>query len=385
MDYSKRIQQLPPYPFAELDRKKRELRLKGVDLIDLSIGDPDLPTPQPVIECMQRAITKPEYHSYPPYEGTLKFREAVSRWYLKRFGVQVDPKTEVLALIGSKEGIANIHYAFIDPGDIVLVPTPGYPVYANGTKFAGGLPYLIPLHKTNQFLPDLKLIPENTAQKAKMLHLNYPNNPTAAIATDTFFEEVVDFAKCHQVLVCHDAPYTEIYYDGHKPVSFLKTPGAKEVGVEFHSLSKTFNMTGWRLGFATGNADIIKGLATIKMYTDSGQFSAIQEAGIFALEHAEELTPPIRHVYQERRDVFVEALKKIGLKVTPPKATFYLWVEVPNGQTSSTMASHLLDQGVVVTPGTAFGEAGEGFFRLTLTAPKERLLEAVTRIKKTTS
>lgn len=383
MHYSKRLQQLPPYPFAELDRKKRELGLKGIALIDLSIGDPDLPTPQSIVDVMQKAVTRPEYHSYPPYEGTLKFREAVARWYLKRFGVQVDPKTEVLALIGSKEGIANIHYAFVDPGDIVLVPTPGYPVYGNATKFAGGLPYLLPLHKANQFLPDLSLVPESTAQKAKMLHLNYPNNPTGAVTTETFFEEVVTFARRHQIIACHDAPYTEIYYDGHKPASFLQTPGAKEVGVEFHSLSKTFNMTGWRLGFAVGNASILRGLSSIKMYTDSGQFAATQEAGIYALEHAETLTPPIRAVYQERRDIFVEALKKIGLKVSPSKATFYLWADVPGGQTSAGFASHLLGQGVVVTPGSAFGEAGEGFIRLTLTAPKERLLEAAERIHKT--
>ncbi|MDO8527836.1 MAG: LL-diaminopimelate aminotransferase [Deltaproteobacteria bacterium] len=382
-NYSKRIQQLPPYPFAELDKKKKALQAQGKDLIDLSIGDPDIPTPRPIVECMQQAVAKAEHHRYPPYAGTVKFREGVARWYMKRFGVQLDPQHEVLALIGSKEGIANAHYAFVDPGDIVLVPTPGYPVYTNATKFALGLPYLMPLHKSHHFLPDLNLIPENIAHKAKMMHLNYPNNPTGAVADPGFFQQAVSFAKQSNVIVCHDAPYTELYFDGHKQPSFLQTPGAKEVGVEFHSLSKTFNMTGWRLGFAVGNADIIRGLATIKMNIDSGQFTAVQEAGIFALDHEEELTPTIRHTYQDRRDVFVEALKKLGFKIDAPKATFYLWMEVPAGQTSATFATHLLDHcEIVATPGTAFGDAGEGFIRFSLTAPKERLLEAAERIKK---
>ena len=383
MIYSKRIQNIPPYPFAELDRKKKELRAQGKDLIDLSIGDPDIPTPEPIVECMRAAVLKPEHHRYPPYVGTVKFKEAIARWYMKRFGVKIDPQTEVLVLIGSKEGIANVHYAFVDPGDIVLVPTPGYPVYATATKFAGGLPYLMPLHKNRHFLPDLKLIPDNIAQKAKLMHLNYPNNPTAAVANETFFEEVVHFAKRHNIIVCHDAPYTEIYFDGHKPGSFLQTPRAKEVGVEFHSLSKTFNMTGWRLGFVVGNAEIIKGIAQIKMNIDSGQFTAIQETGIYALENFEALTPAIRNTYQERRDIFVEALRKFGFKATPPSATFYIWSEIPAGQTSGVYAARLLDQcGVVATPGTVFGEAGEGFIRFSLTAPKERLIEAAERIKK---
>ncbi len=380
---AKRLQQLAPYPFAELNRKKQELKAKGKNLIDLSIGDPDLGTPEPIVTCMQEAVTKTQNHRYPPYAGTTKLREAIARWYLRRFGVKLDPHSEILILIGSKEGIANIHYAFVDPGDIVLVPTPAYPVYSNATKFAGGLPYLMPLHKTNQFIPDLTIIPDNIAQKAKMMHLNYPNNPTAAVAPQTFFDEVVQYAKRHTLLVCHDAPYTEIYYDGHKPHSFLQSPGAKEVGVEFHSLSKTFSMTGWRLGFAVGNADIIKGLAQIKMHIDSGQFMAVQEAGIFALDNEETLTPEIRNTYQERRDVFVEEMKKFGFKITPPKATFYLWTEVPPGQTSATYATHLLEEThVVVTPGTAFGEAGEGFIRIALTAPKEKLIEAAERIQK---
>ncbi|MDZ4224408.1 MAG: LL-diaminopimelate aminotransferase, partial [bacterium] len=369
------------YPFAELDRKKQEFKAKGKNLIDLSIGDPDLPTPEPIVQCLQEAAAKGANHRYPPYAGTTKLREAVTRWYLRRFGVRLDPFSEVLILIGSKEGIANIHYAFVDPGDIVLVPTPGYPVYPVATKFAGGIPYLMPLHKTNDFLPDLGILPDNIAQKAKIMHLNYPNNPTATAAPQTFFDGIVQYAKQHSIIVCHDAPYTEIYYDGHRPHSFLESKGAKEVGIEFHSLSKTFNMTGWRLGFAVGNADIIKGLSQIKMNVDSGQFGAVQEAGILALDHEEKLTPAIRHVYQERRDVFIEAMKKTGFKITPPKATFYLWAEVPPGQTSASCANHLLEEaGVVVTPGTAFGEAGEGFIRIALTAPKEKLEEAAERL-----
>ena len=381
MIYSKRIQNLPPYPFAELDRKKQELKAKGKHLIDLSIGDPDLPTPEPIVQCMQEAVAKGEHHRYPPYAGATKMREAIARWYLRRFGVRLDPFSEVLVLIGSKEGIANIHYAFIDPGDIVLVPTPGYPVYPVATKFAGGLPYLMPLHKTNNFLPDLKIIPANIAQKAKLMHLNYPNNPTAATAPQSFFDETVQYAKQHSIIICHDAPYTEIYYDGHRPHSFLESKGAKEVGIEFHSLSKTFNMTGWRLGFAVGNADVIRGLSQVKMNVDSGQFTAVQEAGILALDQEEQLTPAIRRVYQERRDVFIAAMKKSGFTITPTHATFYLWLEVPPGQTSASYASHLLEEaGVVITPGTAFGEAGGGFIRVALTAPKEKLEEAAERM-----
>lgn len=385
MIYSKRIQQLLPYPFVELAKKKQKLKAEGKDLIDLSIGDPDLPTPEPIVKCLQEAITKKENQGYPPYEGTVKFKEAVARWYMKRFGVTLDPKTEVMAVIGSKEGIANIHYAFVDPGDIVLVPQPGYPVYATATKFAGGIPYLMPLHKANHFLPNLTLIPDSVAEKAKMMHLNYPNNPTSAVASQAFFEEAVRFAKKHDVLVCHDAAYTEIYFDGHRPSSFLQIQGAKEVGVEFHSLSKTFNMTGWRLGFAVGKAEVIKGLSQIKTNIDSGQLVAIQEAGIYALDHSEEICPGIRQIYQKRRDIFVEALKKAGFKLTAPQATFYVWMETPAAHTSAAFANLLMEQsGVIATPGTAFGDEGEGFIRFTLTALEERLLEAVERMKKTT-
>lgn len=381
MLFSRRIQQLPPYPFAELDKKKKELRKEGKALIDLSIGDPDLPTPEPIVERLREVVSKKEHHRYPPYEGTKVFREAVARWYERRFGVLLNPQTEVLALIGSKEGIANIHYAFVDSPDVVLIPTPGYPVYSNATRFAGGLPYHMPLTRMRHFLPDFSLIPEGIFQKARLMHLNYPNNPTGAVADSSLFKEAVALAKRHSFFICHDAAYTEIYFGGRKPASFLQTSHAKEVGVEFHSLSKTFNMTGWRLGFAVGNADILKGLSRIKTMIDSGQFTAIQEAGAFAIDHDEILTSSIRATYQERRDVFVEALRKNGFKLEAPRATFYVWVEIPPGRNSAQFCNQLLGRGVVATPGTAFGEEGEGFVRFSLTAPKERLLEAARLIQ----
>ncbi len=383
MKFAKRLQELPPYPFADLDRKKQELRKQGKDLIDLSIGDPDIPTPEPIVTAMQKAVAKAEHHRYPPYAGTIPFREAVIRWYQKRFGVTLSLE-ETLALIGSKEGIANIHYAFVNPGDVVLCPTPGYPVYATATQFAGGEPYFMPLTRENNFLPDLQSIPDSILKRAKLMHLNYPNNPTAATATEKFFKEVVVFAKRHNMIVCHDAPYTEIYFDGKKQPSFLETPGAKEVGIEFHSLSKTFNMTGWRLGMACGNTEVIAGLGKIKTNVDSGQFGAIQETGIFALDHESSLTTPLRQEWQARRDTLAAALKKQNFEIIKSDATFYLWMSVPAGETANGFAAKLLEQcSVVVTPGTAFGkEAGAGYIRFALTATKERLLEAAERIRR---
>lgn len=382
MNPSERIQKLPPYPFAELDRKKALLRSKGVDLIDLSIGDPDLPTPDAIVRAMQAAVTRPEHHRYPSYEGSPAFRQAAAEWMRRRFGVSLDPEREVLALIGSKEGIANIHTAFVDPGDIVLVPNPGYPVYSAASRFAGGIPYFLPLHKGNGFLPDFNLIPDTIAQKAKLLHLNYPNNPTSAVATRGFFEKTIAFAKRHDIIVCHDAAYSEIYFDGEKPLSFLEIPGAKEVGIEFHSLSKTFNMTGWRAGFAAGNAGILKGLAQVKTNVDSGVFGAIQETGMYALQNAETLTGPIRAVYQKRRDAFLDALRGHGFRLDPPKGTFYLWFPLPQGIQAAACAAKLLEEGLVVTPGAAFGTEGEGFIRFTLTASEEKLTEGAARLNK---
>jgi LL-diaminopimelate aminotransferase len=378
-----RIKTLPPYLFAAIDELKQKAIARGVDIINLGIGDPDLPTPAPIVERMRQAAADPKHHQYPSYEGMLSFRKAVADWYRRRFGVSVDPAAEVLTLIGSKEGIGHVPLAFVDPGDVVLVPSPGYPVYPVGTSFAGGTPYFMPLTKANRYLPDLAAVPKDVARRAKLMYLNYPNNPTSATADKEFFTRAVAFAHEHRIIVCHDAAYSEIYYDGRRPSSFLEVDGAKDVGVEFHSLSKTFNMTGWRIGFAVGNRQILAGLGKVKSNLDSGVFQAVQEAGIAALEAGDTLANGIRSVYQERRDVLLPGLKRIGLEVEPLHATFYVWVTVPKGFTSASFTAHLLEQaGIVTTPGNGFGEAGEGYVRLTLCTPKERLLEAITRIEK---
>jgi len=381
--YAKRIKTLPPYLFAAIDEMKQQAVARGVDIINLGIGDPDLPTPEPIIKRMQQAVTNPQHHQYPSSSGMLSFRTAVADWYQRRFQVTVDPKTEVTTLIGSKEGIGHVPMAFIDPGDVVLVPSPGYPVYPVATSFAGGTVQEMPLVKRNGFLPDLDAIPENSLHKAKLMFLNSPNNPTSVIADIPFFKRVIEFAKEHHIIICHDAAYSEIYYDGNRPASFLEAEGAMEVGIEFHSLSKTFNMTGWRLGFAVGRAEVISGLAKIKSNLDSGQFQAIQEAGITALESDDQLTDGLRAIYQKRRDVLVAGLKKLGLQFEAPSAAFYVWIEVPKGYTSETFTAHLLEKaGIVTTPGNGFGAPGEGYIRMTITTPKERLSEAVDRIKK---
>jgi len=298
---AKRIAELPPYLFAEIDKKKTAIRKKGVDLIDLGIGDPDLPTPKPIIERLKKAAEDPRNHRYPSYEGTIEFRTAVAQWYEKRFDVQLNPETEVLSLIGSKEGIAHIPLAFVDPGDYVLVPSPGYPVYRVSTRFAGGNPYFLPLRKENGFLPNLSEVPREIAEKAKILFINYPNNPTAAIAEKPFYEEVIAFAERYGIIVCHDAAYSELAFDGFRPLSFLEVPGARELGIEFHSLSKTFNMTGWRIGFAVGHPEIIAGLGKVKTNIDSGVFQAIQEAGVEALTHFDTPLPGILIHFQSQR------------------------------------------------------------------------------------
>jgi len=383
IEKAKRIEELPPYLFAEIDRKKEEMRKKGMDLIGLGIGDPDLPTPKPIIERLKKAAENPRNHRYPSYEGMIEFRRAVAQWYERRFHVKVDPSTEVLSLIGSKEGIAHIPLAFVNPGDYALVPSPGYPVYRVSTLFAGGIPYILPLREENAFLPKLAEIPKEVAEKAKILFINYPNNPTSAIAERPFFEEVVAFAHKYEIIVCHDAAYTEIAFDGYKPLSFLEAEGAKEVGIEFHSLSKTFNMTGWRIAFAVGHSDIVSGLGKVKTNIDSGLFQAIQEAGTEALNHLDTPLPEIIEVYERRRDVMVKGLREIGLEVEWPKATFYLWIQVPRGYTSAQFATLLLEQcGIVVTPGNGFGEAGEGYIRMALTVDEARLREAIERLKR---
>lgn len=378
-----RIKTLPPYLFAAIDEMKQKAIARGVDIINLGIGDPDLPTPGPIVERMQQEAANPQHHQYPSYEGMLRFRQAVADWYRWRFGVSLDPANEVLTLIGSKEGIGHVPLAFVDPGDVVLVPSPGYPVYPVGTSFAGGTPYFMPLTKGNHYLPDFNAIPKDVARKAKLMFLNYPNNPTSATAGKDFFQRVVEFAQEHRIIVCHDAAYSEVYYDGRRPPSFLEAEGAKEVGVEFHSLSKTFNMTGWRIGFAVGNKQVLAGLGKVKSQLDSGVFQAVQEAGTTALESGDKLAEGIRSVYQERRDVLLPGLTRIGLEVEPLHAAFYVWVTVPKGVTSATFTAHLLEKaGIVTTPGNGFGQAGEGYIRMTLCTKKERLAEAVTRIEK---
>jgi len=382
IQYAERVTQIPPYLFAEIDRKKQILREKGVDLIDLSVGDPDIPTPKRIIDRLVDAAQDPENHRYPSYVGMLRFRQAVAHWYERRFHVSLDPHTEVLTLIGSKEGIAHIPLAFVGPGDYALVSDPGYPVYRMATIFAGGIPHPMPLLRENGFLPDLSSIPHGIAKKAKIMFINYPNNPTAAVAERPFFKEVLEFARKYGIIVCHDAAYSEIAYDGYRPMSLMEVGGAREVGIEFHSLSKTFNMTGWRIGFAVGNPEIVGGLGKIKTNIDSGAFQAVQLAAAEALDGYGIEADEILNTYQARRDLLVEGIRAAGLEVESPKATFYLWVRVPSQYTSAEFAAHLMEKaGIVGTPGNGFGDAGEGYIRFALTVGEDRLREAVTRLR----
>lgn len=379
-----RISALPPYLFAELDRKKAEVSKRGVDIIDLGVGDPDIPTPEFICDAMKAALDDSSTHRYPSYDGTIEFRSAVARWYDRRFGVKLDPKTEVISLIGAKEGIAHLPMALINPGDKALVPSPAYPVYAISISFAGGTPHIMPLKEENNFLPDLSSIPGDVARDARLMFLNYPNNPTGAVAPMEFFEEVVKFALENSIAVAHDAPYTEIYSDAsNKPLSFLNAPKAHEVAMEFHSMSKTFCMTGWRVGFAVGNPELIAALGKVKTNIDSGVFTAIQRAACAALDAEEKSVAYLRETFMKRRGVVIDGLKKIGMDVVASEATFYVWARVPEGYTSSSFASLLLEKsGVVAVPGSGFGEDGEGFIRLALTVEEDRLREAVERIAK---
>jgi LL-diaminopimelate aminotransferase len=382
MNVARRMRSIPPYLFADLDRKRAALRAKGIDVINLGIGDPDLPTPPHIVEALAEAARNPATHVYPPYEGTLEFRQAVAAWYGRRFGVSIDPERETLALIGSKEGLAHVPWVFLDPGDVALVSDPGYPVYATATLMAEGEPYPVPLDRDRGWLPDLAAIPDAVARRAKVFFLNYPNNPTAATADLAFFSDVVAFAHRHGVLVVHDNTYSEIAYDGYRPVSFLEAPGAKEVGIEFHSLSKTYCMTGWRLGFVVGNREAVQALATLKTNIDSGQFTAIQAAGVAAFTGPQDVVRERVARWEQRRNLAVAGLRAAGLDVPMPRATFYLWVPVPAGFDSVGFAAHLLEQaGVVVTPGVGYGRQGSGYVRLSLTAPDERVAEAIRRIR----
>ena len=379
---AERLKKLPPYLFKEIDRKKAEVRARGVDIIDLGIGDPDLPTPPHIIEALKKAAEDPGNHRYPSYSGMGDFKEAVAKWYQERFGVELDPDTEVVSLIGSKEGIAHFPLAFVNPGDVALVPAPAYPVYHIATMFAGGESYFMPLLSENRFLPDLNAIPDKITSRARIMFINYPNNPTSAVADLEFFRKVVEFARDNNILVCHDAAYTEMAFDGYRPPSFLAADGAKEVGIEFHSLSKTYNMTGWRIGFAVGNREAIDGLGAIKSNIDSGVFQAVQMAGIEAIRGDQSCVRDMVQVYSRRRDLMVKGLQDVGFEVESPRATFYLWIKVPEGYTSADLTERLLeDAGLVVTPGNGFGEPGEGYFRIALTQKRERLAEAVQRLK----
>jgi len=376
-----RLRKLPPYLFKEIDRKKAEVRASGVDIIDLGVGDPDLPTPPHIIEALKAGAEDPANHRYPSYSGMNTFKDAVAEWYQKRFNVPLDPATEVVSLIGSKEGIAHLPLAFVNPGDVALVPTPAYPVYNTATLFAGGEPVFMPLLKENGFLPDLDAVPPEALDRARILFINYPNNPTSAVTGTAFFTRVAAFAREHGLIVCHDAAYTEMAFDGYRPPSFLEAEGARDVGIEFHSLSKTYNMTGWRIGFAVGNRDVVEGLGTIKSNVDSGVFQAVQMAGIEALRGDQSCVTTMTEVYSARRDLMVEGLGQAGFDVEPCRATFYLWVRVPAGWSSTGITARFLESGVVVTPGNGFGEPGEGYFRIALTQTRERLQEAVERIR----
>ncbi|MFH1542371.1 MAG: LL-diaminopimelate aminotransferase [bacterium] len=383
MKKSKRLDLIPPYLFVKIEEKKAELTAKGIDIIDFGIGDPDLPTPQHIFQKMHDVLKKKESGQYPSSKGELSFRQAVADWYKKRFNVTLDPATEVCTLLGSKEGLAHLPLAFIDKGDISLIPDPSYPVYKICTTLAGGDVHLLPLTAKNNFLADLDSIPAKVLKKAKLLYVNYPNNPTGAVADKTYLSKCVEFCKKHKILLVSDLAYSEMGYDGYKPMSVLEIPGAKEVTIEFHSLSKTYNMTGWRIGMAVGNKEAVQALATIKSNLDSGAFKAIQFAGIEALSASQECVEENNKIFAERRDVLVDGLKSLGFKVEKPKATFYVWVPVPKGETSSSFTEKLLTKcGILVVPGNGYGPSGEGYVRFAITIPKERIAEAIERLKK---
>lgn len=383
MQFAKRLEKIPPYLFAEIDRKRDEMVAKGVDIINMGVGDPDRPTPSHIVQAMHEAVDDPATHNYPPYQGTKDFREAAAQWMERRFGVTgLNPNTEVVSSIGSKEAIHNTFLAFVEPGDYTLIPDPGYPVYRTSTIFAGGESYAMPLLPEQNFLPDLEAIPEEVARKAKLLWINYPNNPTGALATLEFFEELVAYCQQYDILLCHDHAYSEMAYDGYKPPSVLQVPGAKDVAIEFHSLSKSYNMTGWRVGFVVGSSHGIKGLGQVKTNVDSGVFKAIQRAAIAAYSTSEAELQAVMSVYQNRRDIIVKGLQSLGWPIEAPKATLYVWARVPQGYSSAEFVTLLLDKcGIIVPSGNGYGAAGEGFFRIALTVADERMHEAIERMK----
>ena len=377
--YAARMNNLPPYLFARIDEMKAEQQQKGTDIIDLGVGDPDLPTPGHIVASLCEAAQNPDNHHYPSYAGMPAYRSAVAGWYKTRFGVRLDAGREVVALMGSKDGIAHIAEAFVNPGDYVLSPSPGYPVYRTGTLFAEGRVHEMPLVLKNNFVPVLDDIPEKVAQAAKLMFINYPNNPTAAVAPAGFYKEVVDFARDHDIVVVSDNAYSEIAYDGYRAPSFLETKGAMDVGIEMHSLSKTYNMTGWRIGMAVGNAEILAGLGRVKTNVDSGVFNAVQHAAITALSGPQDCVKEACAIYQERRDVLIAGLHDLGFDVPVPKATFYIWVPVPDCM--AFCAKLLTEGGIVATPGVGFGSSGEGYVRFAITRPVARIREAIERMR----
>jgi len=381
MKMSRRVENLPPYLFVEINKKIAEKRAKGEEIVSFAIGDPDIPTPPHIIERLCQAAKDPANHRYPESEGLPELRRAIAEWYKRRFSVSLDADKEVLPLIGSKEGIGHIAFCFIDYRDFALVPDPAYPVYSVSTMLAGGSPYYLPLTEENDFLPDLNAVPAYTLQRAKLLWINYPNNPTSAVADLGFFNRVVEFSQKHNMAICHDGPYSEVTFDGYQPVSFMQADGAKEVGVEFHSLSKTYNMTGWRIGMVVGNAAMIDALKRLKSNLDSGIPQAIQYAAIEALTGPQDCIQAHNAIYQRRRDLIIEVLNNIGLKARPPRASLYIWVKVPQGYTSMEFTTDLLDQvGVAVTPGVGYGKHGEGYVRLSLTVPDATVVKGLSRL-----
>lgn len=379
---AERLDALPPYVFARLDELKARAREQGLDLIDLGMGNPDGSAPQPVIEAAIAALQNPDNHGYPPFEGTASFRQAITTWYQRCYGVELNPDSEALPLIGSKEGLAHLALAYVNPGDVVLVPTPSYPAHFRGPLIAGAKIQPIHLTAEQNWLIDLSTIPEDVARQAKILYFNYPNNPTTATAPREFYEEVVEFARHYEILLVHDLCYAELAFDGYQPTSLLEIPGAKKIGVEFHTLSKTYNMAGWRVGFVVGNSDVIQGLRTLKTNLDYGIFSAIQKAAETALQLPDEYIKEVQHRYRTRRDFLIKGLGELGWDIPVSQATMYLWVKTPVGQGSTEFALDVLQQtGVVITPGNAFGEAGEGYVRISLIADCDRLGEVLRRFK----
>jgi LL-diaminopimelate aminotransferase len=379
---AKRLSALPPYVFARLDELKARAREQGIDLIDLGMGNPDGLAPQPVIDAAIAALSIPKNHGYPPFEGTANFRRAIAAWYKRAYHVELDPESEALPLLGSKEGLSHLALAYIDPGDVILVPSPSYPPHFRGPLIAGGEIYPLILKAENDWLIDIAAIPEQVARQAKILYFNYPSNPTTATAPREFFEEIVAFARHYEIMLVHDLCYAELAFDGYQPTSLLEIPGAKEIGVEFHTLSKTYNMAGWRVGFVVGNTDIIQGLRTLKTNLDYGIFAAIQTAAETALQLPDSYIKEVQERYRQRRDFLVAGLNELGWKIKPSKATMYLWIPTPPGVSSADFAMNVLQNtGVVVTPGNAFGEGGEGYVRISLIADCDRLGEALRRLQ----